>query len=64
VLRDDRLVGRFDPALDRADNVLRIKAWEMQPDTNARDRDAVREAIDELARWLQVDRVEVPRGRL
>jgi len=64
VLRDDRLVGRFDPALDRADNVLRIEAWEMQPDTNARDRDAVREAIDELARWLQVDRVEVPRGRL
>ena len=64
VLRDDRLVGRFDPALDRADNVLRINAWEMQADTSARDRDAVREAIDELARWLRVDRVEVPRARL
>jgi uncharacterized protein len=64
VLRGDRLVGRFDPALDRADDVLRIKAWQMQPDTDARDRDAVREAIDELARWLRVDRVEVPRGRL
>lgn len=64
VLRDDRLVGRFDPALDRAENVLRINAWEMQPDTDRRDRDAVREAIDELARWLRVDRVDVPRTSL
>jgi uncharacterized protein YcaQ len=64
VLRDDRLVGRFDPVLDRRENVLRINAWQLQPDTDARDRDAVREAIDELARWLRVDRVEVPRARL
>jgi uncharacterized protein len=64
VLRDDRLVGRFDPVLDRADSVLRINAWQMQPDTDAADRDAVHEAIDELARWLRVDRVATPRSRL
>jgi len=64
VLRDDRLVGRFDPALDRAGNVLRINAWQMQPDTDAADRDAVHEAIDELARWLRVERVETPRRGL
>ncbi len=61
VLREDRLVGRFDPALDRGNNVLRINAWQMQPDTDARDREAVHEAIDELARWLRVDRVDVRR---
>jgi uncharacterized protein YcaQ len=63
VLRDDRLVGRFDPVVDRAQNVLRINAWQMQPDTDAADRDAVHEAIDELARWLRVDRVETPREK-
>jgi uncharacterized protein YcaQ len=64
VLRDDRLVGRFDPALDRAENILRINAWQMQPETDAADRDAVHEAIQELARWLLVDRVETPRTKL
>ena len=64
VLRDDRLVGRFDPALDRAENTLRINAWQMQPETDTADRDAVHEAIDELARWLRVDRVETPRAKL
>jgi uncharacterized protein YcaQ len=63
VLRDDQLVGRFDSAVDRAENVLRINAWQMQPDTDAADRDAVHEAIDELARWLRVDRVETPREK-
>ena len=64
VLRDDRLVGRIDPAFDRGENVLRINAWQMQPGTDAGDRDAVHEAIDELARWLRVDRVAIPRRRL
>ncbi|MFL5790339.1 MAG: winged helix-turn-helix domain-containing protein [Actinomycetota bacterium] len=61
VLRDDRLVGRIDPVWDRADRVLRINAWQMQPDTDAADRDAVREAIDELGRWLRAERVALPR---
>jgi uncharacterized protein YcaQ len=64
VLREDRLVGRIDPAWDRDENVLRINAWEMQPGTEAADRDAVHEAIDELARWLRVDGVSVPRSGL
>ena len=64
VLRDDRLVGRIDPAWDRDENVLRINAWQMQPDTDAADRDAVHEAIDELARWLRVEGVSLPRSSL
>jgi uncharacterized protein len=64
VLRDDRLVGRIDPAWDRHENGLRINAWQMQPDTDAADRDAVHEAIDELARWLRVGDVSLPRSSL
>jgi uncharacterized protein YcaQ len=64
VLRDERLVGRIDPAWDRAENVLRINAWQMQPETDGGDRDAVHEAIDELGRWLRVDRVAFPRRPL
>ena len=60
VLRGDRLVGRFDPAFDRRENVLRINAIHMQEDERPGDRDAVERAIDELARWLGVDAVERP----
>jgi uncharacterized protein YcaQ len=62
VLRGDRLVGRFDPAFDRATNTLRINALHMQPDTDAADRAAVDRAIDDLARWLRVDEVRRPKG--
>ncbi len=64
VLHDDRLVGRIDPVLDRDENALRINAWQMQPGTDAADRDAVHEAIDELARWLRVGDVSIPRSSL
>jgi uncharacterized protein YcaQ len=64
VLRDDRLVGRIDPAWDRDEHVLRINAWQMQSDTDAADRDAVHAAIDELARWLRAEDVSVPRSSL
>jgi hypothetical protein len=57
VLRGDRLVGRFDPAFDRKENALRINAIHMQQDERPGDRNAVDEAIDELARWLGVDAV-------
>jgi len=64
VLRGDRLVGRLDPSWERAERVLTVKAWQMQPETNAADRDAVHEAIDELARWLRAERVAFPRTKL
>ncbi len=62
ILRGDRLVGRIDPAFDRKDNVLRINAIFMQPETNAADRTAVQTAIDDLARWLGTDQVAFPRA--
>jgi uncharacterized protein YcaQ len=64
VLRGDRLVGRLDPSWERAERVLTVKAWQMQPETDAVDRDAVHEAIDELARWLRAERVAFPRTKL
>jgi uncharacterized protein YcaQ len=61
ILRGDRLVGRIDPAFDRKENALRINALHMQPGTNATDRAAVDGAIGDLARWLGVDEVSLPR---
>jgi hypothetical protein len=63
VLRDDRLVGRIDPVWDRRERVLRISAWQMQPDTEGGDRDALDIAVEELGRWLRAERVEVPRTK-
>jgi len=60
VLRGDRLVGRFDPAFDRRENVLRINAIHMQEGERPGDREAVEAAIDELARWLRVSEVVGP----
>ena len=60
VLRGDRLVGRVDPAFDRKENILRINAIHMQEDERAGDRDAVDQAIDELARWLGTDGIVGP----
>jgi uncharacterized protein YcaQ len=60
ILRGDRLVGRIDPAFDRKDNVLRINAIFMQPETDAADRTAAQTAIDDLARWLGADQVTLP----
>ena len=62
VLRGDRLVGRFAPALDHKENVLRINAIHMQEGERPGDRDAVDKAIDELGRWLGVDVVASPAG--
>jgi uncharacterized protein YcaQ len=61
VLRGDRLVGRFDPAFDRKENILRIVAIHMQEDERPGDRNAVNDAIGELAKWLRVDQVVLPR---
>jgi len=52
VLRGDRLVGRFDPRFDRGTGVLRIGSVHAEERPRAGDAEAVRRAIDELARWL------------
>jgi uncharacterized protein YcaQ len=62
ILRGDRLVGRIDPEFDRRASILRVNAIFMQPDTTIADRDAVRRAIDDLARWLKAEGVSVPRA--
>ena len=62
ILRGDRLVGRIDPTFDRRDATLRINAIFMQPETGAADREAVLRSVADLARWLKVDRVSLPRG--
>jgi uncharacterized protein YcaQ len=63
VLRGERLVGRFDPAFDREASTLRVNTIHMQADATAADRDAVLRAIDDLARWLNAERVVLPRAR-
>jgi hypothetical protein len=60
VLRGDRLVGRIDPAFDRTQNLLRVNAIHMQEETGPADREAVLTAIDDLARWLRADTVQLP----
>ena len=62
ILRADRLVGRIDPVYDRREGTLRINAIHMQPETSAADRDAVARSIDDLARWLNAERVVLPRA--
>ena len=51
VLRDDRLVGRFDPRVDRETKVLHINAVHAEASSREGDAEAVRRSIEELARW-------------
>jgi uncharacterized protein len=53
VLRGDRLVGRFDPRFERDTRILRINAVHAEEGERDGDAQAVRRAIDELARWLR-----------
>ena len=64
VLRDDRLVGRIDPAGTATRTYCGSTPGRCSRDTDATDRDAVHEAIDELARWLRVEDVSIPRSGL
>ena len=61
ILRGDRLIARIDPAFDRRSNALRINAIHLQPEVTAADRAAILTSIDDLARWLKVDEVALPR---
>ncbi|MGN6575392.1 MAG: DNA glycosylase AlkZ-like family protein, partial [Nocardioides sp.] len=57
ILYGDRLVGKLDATTERDAGVLRVDALhEDEPFTKAM-RAAVEREIDDLARWLQVERV-------
>ena len=49
----DRMVGRFDPRFERDTGILRINAVHAEAGERDGDAQAVRRAIDELARWLR-----------
>jgi len=59
-LYGDRLVGRADLKADRKKNVLRVKAFHLEP--GVRDSRALRDSLDRalgrLARSLRIERVE------
>jgi uncharacterized protein YcaQ len=59
ILHGDRVVGRLDPAFDRKDNVLRVRAAFAEPDAPREAWPAIRAQIDGLASWLGADGVEL-----
>jgi uncharacterized protein len=59
VLHGDRLVGRVDPAVDRARGRLVVNAVHAQPDAPATAGPAVAAALEELAAFLGADGVEL-----
>ena len=61
ILHGDRLIGRLDPAHDKKAGVLRVNAVYAQPDAPPDAWPAVRAALDDLARWVGADDVELPR---
>jgi uncharacterized protein YcaQ len=61
ILHGDRLIGRLDPVHDRRAGVLRVHAVYAEPDAPADAWPAVRAALDDLARWIGAEKVELPR---
>ena len=59
VLHGDRLVGRVDPALDRARGRLVVHAIHPEPDAPATVGPAVAAALQDLAAFLGADEVEL-----
>ncbi len=60
-LHGDRLVGRVDARADHKAGILRVPALHLEPGATADDEAAIRAELDELAKWLRLDRVEVVR---
>ncbi|MFN2628814.1 MAG: winged helix-turn-helix domain-containing protein [Gaiellaceae bacterium] len=60
LLRRDRLVGRADLKSDRAEGVLRLKAFHREPGVRASGalEEGLERALDRLARCLGLERVE------
>jgi uncharacterized protein len=61
VLHGDRLVGRVDPAMDRRQNRRLVHAVHAEPDAPASAGPAVATALEELAKFLGADGVELRR---
>ena len=61
VLHGDRLIGRIDPVYDKKAGVLRVNAVYAEPGAPADAWPAVRAALDDLARWVGAEGVELPR---
>ena len=64
VLRDDELIGRIDPRVDREKDTLVVNKLHLEPGVKL-DRPtarAVTRTLDDLARFTGVSRVSAPRG--
>ena len=64
ILHDDALIGRIDPRVDRAQDAFVVDAIHLEPGTKG-DRatgTAVARALDDLAQFTGVSRVNVPAG--
>jgi uncharacterized protein YcaQ len=59
VLHGDRLVGRVDPAMDRARGRLVVNAVHAEPDAPAAAGPALAAALQELAAFLGAEGVEL-----
>ena len=57
ILHGDRLVGRIDPAFDRAANVLRVRQVFAEPDAPSGAWPAIERQLHDLAAWLGADEV-------
>ena len=55
VLHGDRLAGKVDPTADREAGVLRVDAVHEDAPFDQATRAAVREEIEHLAQWLELD---------
>jgi len=61
ILHVDRLIGRLDPVHDKKARVLRVNTVYAEPGAPADAWPAVRAALDDLAKWIGADEVELPR---
>ena len=57
----ERLAGRVDAKRDQKAGVLRVPTLHLERGATANDESSIRAELDELAVWLQLDRVEVKR---
>ena len=57
----DRLAGRVDARADRKAGTLRVPALHLEVGSSKADEAAIRAELDELAAWLELDRVKVDR---